>query len=80
MPRALYVVKQAVDRDTVEALAGLLKEARAGKVIGLAYLALYRGDDYSGDLVGNVKEHPLMARGICRALEDEISSYLRRRR
>jgi hypothetical protein len=68
-----HLVQPRQDSATVETLQRLLDEALAGRVIGLAYVALHTQDEYSGHVVGQVLESPLLARGICRALEDTIS-------
>lgn len=73
MGNALYLVKQLEDSDTVKALIKLLEAARAGEVIGLAFVALHHQDAYSADIVGQACRSPLLSRGICRALEDAIA-------
>jgi hypothetical protein len=70
----LAVVHPAVDRGTVEALERLLSAARAGQIVGLAYVALHCGPDYSGDVVGRAKAHPLFTRGIVSALGDIVAA------
>lgn len=74
MDRCLILVRPDKDSETVETLTLLLKEARAGRVIGLAYVALHRHHEYSANLVGSALESPLLARGICRALEDAVAT------
>jgi hypothetical protein len=61
----------------VEALEILLARAQAGEIIGLAYVALQPAAGYSGDLVGNALDHPVMALGLAKALEDQISALIR---
>lgn len=73
MGNALYLVKPIEDSDTVEVLTRLLVAARAGEVIGLAFVALHHQDAYSADIVGQALRSPLLSRGICRALEDAIA-------
>jgi hypothetical protein len=75
----LVLIKPCVDAETVETLQGLLKEAQAGRIVGMAYVALLRQNQYQGDLVGTAKTTPLLARGLCRALEDAISSPVKHR-
>lgn len=69
----LKLIKPRVDAETVETLQGLLREAEAGRIVGLAYVALCRQNQYQGDLVGTAKTSPLLARGLCRALEDAVA-------
>lgn len=73
MPRCLYLVPLAVNQDTIQVLERLLQEARAGRILGLAYVALHHQHEYSADMVGSALESPLLSRGICRALEDVIA-------
>jgi hypothetical protein len=70
----LRLVPPTQDRDTVEALTLLLAQAKEGKIIGLAYIALHHQHGYSADLVGDALKSPLLSRGICRALEDTIAA------
>ena len=72
MGARLTLVPQCCDRATVEALERLLEAARAGRVIGVAYVALHSGDGFTADLVGTVTDHKLLARGICAALADTL--------
>jgi hypothetical protein len=73
MGESLRLVRPASDLQTIEALTELLEAAKAGKVIGLAYVALHLQDEYSADLVGQARRSPLLSRGICRCLEDAIA-------
>lgn len=73
METNLRLVTAPADRGTVDALTTLLEDAKAGRITGLAWIALHPGDGYSADMVGAVTEHRLLARGICRALEDTIA-------
>lgn len=74
MEGKLAVVHPTVDRDTLEALERLVSAAKAGRIVGLAYVALHCGPDYSGDVVGRARAHPLFTRGVVRALEDAIAA------
>jgi hypothetical protein len=69
----LKLIQPCVDAETVAALQALLKDAQAGRIVGMAYVVLCRRNQYQGDLVGTAKTSPLLARGLCRALEDAIS-------
>lgn len=67
------LVAVSTDKGTIDALTTLLEDAKAGRIVGLAYIALRPGDGYISDMVGSVTEHRLLARGICRELEDSIA-------
>ena len=75
---SLHLVTPTVDRETVETLHRLLKEAQAGRIVGFAYVALHCGPDYSGDVVGHATAHPLFTLGVARALEDLVAHHPRK--
>ena len=65
----LKIVQPAVEQATVEALRKLQQQAEQGAIVGLVYVALYRGGDYQGDAVGRARRFPLYCLGLIRALE-----------
>lgn len=73
----VQLVQPVVDSETVGTLEKLLVDAKAGRVVGLAYVALHHGPDYSGDVVGRAKAHPLFTRGIAAALGDLVAAFRR---
>lgn len=58
-------------------LEELLALARDGQILGLAYVALKPCHEYQGDTSGTALQHPVMALGLARALEDQIAELLR---
>lgn len=58
-------------------LEELLALAKDGQLLGLAYVALKPCHEYQGDTVGTALRHPVMALGLARALEDQITQLLR---
>lgn len=73
----LSLVRPTVSADTVKAAEYLLQEARAGRVIGLAWVALQPGYGYEVDWAGEVKRDPTFTRGTLKKLDDEVSAKLR---
>lgn len=67
------LVRNVADKDTVAALKQLLREAEAGRVVGLAYVALERRERFSADVVGRVRSYPILAFGITKILEETIN-------
>lgn len=67
---------QPVDRNTVECLELLLGEAQAGRVIGLAYIALHARRDYTVDTAGECTRSPTFTRGCLRALDDQLAALV----
>lgn len=73
MPHTLKLVKPQADAETVKALTALLRDAQEGRVVGLAYVALHKSPNYSGDVVGHARSHPLFTMGIVSALAGIVS-------
>lgn len=63
--------------DVVEALEYLLAEARAGRLIGLAYGAMFRRRHYIVETAGEAHRNPLFALGVIDILEDELRARVR---
>lgn len=66
------IVPNALSNDTVEALRELLSQAERGEVIGIAYAAMIKGRHYVVDTAGELHENPTFARGLVKALDDEL--------
>jgi hypothetical protein len=67
--RHLHLVAPRPSEATVKELEMLLEGARAGQVIGLAYVAL-SASHYTVNAVGQACERPTLARGMLQVLED----------
>lgn len=65
-----------VSRDTVECLQQLLRQAKRGEVIGLAYCAMLKKRAYIVDTAGEAHNSPTFARGMVAALDDHLSAYV----
>lgn len=78
MGRLLELSTNEASSDTVAALLHLLQEARAGRVIGVAYVAMHKVNDFSIDLAGEVRRYPLPAIGAVRILADELVGIARK--
>lgn len=68
----LRAVANVVDKETVETCRQLLREAERGQVIGMAYVVMERGNQFSADVVGGVRLQPVLAYGVMGALETVI--------
>lgn len=64
--------------ETIAALEGLLRAARAGRLTGLAYCAI-KGYGYMVDCVGAAAARPTEARGMVCALDDELQHWVQGR-
>ena len=66
------VVPNHVDTDTITSLERLLKEARAGQVIGVAFVALMRRRHYITHACGEVLRDRVYTRGMLRELDEQL--------
>jgi hypothetical protein len=74
MPKPPYVlIQNHVSTDTVEALQQLLEQARAGEVIGVAFVAMLKRRGYIADAAGEAYRNPTFTRGMIRALDDRLA-------
>jgi hypothetical protein len=70
MPRRhLTLVPPSSSEETCSELKRLLRDAQAGKIVGLAYVAI-TPRAYSVDAVGAARDRPTFTRGAIRALDD----------
>lgn len=62
--------------ETAEALEDLLAEAKAGGLIGLAYVAVRHRRSYSVGAAGEARTYPLLTRGMLLSLDDELAELM----
>lgn len=67
------LVERQASADTVAALESLLREARSGNLIGMAFIAMYAGREYEANTVGEARRNPTFTRGMIRALDDALA-------
>jgi len=72
----LRVVRFPGSNDTVRALEALLAEARAGRLIGVAYVAMYGHGEYAVGFDGETRKTPTFTRGMLHLLDDELSKII----
>lgn len=78
MGQIVKLVPDAVSKETIDTLSALLQEARAGKIIGVAYVALHKGRHYSADNVGEGRPHSLLMRVALQELSDYLGPLFRK--
>lgn len=76
MKAPFILVPDVVSTDTVECLELLLRRARKGEVIGLAYAAMLKKRAYIVNTAGTAHESPTFARGMLRALDDQLGQRI----
>lgn len=73
----LAITPDSISHDTVECLEQLLEQAKAGTAIGIAYVVMYRRRRYAADTAGEAFRNPTFARGMVRALDDQLSERVK---
>jgi hypothetical protein len=73
------LIPDRVSTDTVECLQLLLKRAKRGEIIGLAYCAMLKQREYIVNTAGVAHESPTFARGMVAALDDSLSNRIHHR-
>ena len=73
----LRIMPPHISTATVTALADLLEQAKAGRVVGLVYAAIKAGGSYQGDVVGMAETHPVYTRGLLAMLQDRVAERMK---
>lgn len=76
MKAPFRLIPDTVSTDTIECLELLLRRARKGEVIGLAYAAMLKKRAYIVNTAGTAHESPTFARGMIRALDDQLGQRI----
>jgi hypothetical protein len=63
-------------QDVVQRLEAMLEDARAGKLIGIAGVRLYRDRHYVFGVCGETERCPTFTRGMLRALDDHLADLV----
>lgn len=71
------LIADTVSTDTVACLQLLLRRARKGEVIGLAFCAMLKQRAYIVNTAGVAHDSPTFARGMVAALDDALSAKIR---
>lgn len=73
------LVPDSLSSDTVELLEQLLDEARRGRILGIAFVAMLKRREYIANTAGEAHRNPTFARGMVAALDDHLSDMVRQR-
>ena len=76
MKQPFTLIADTVSTDTIECLQLLLRRAKRGEVIGLAYCAMLKQRSYIVNTAGVAHESPTFARGMVAALDDSLSNRI----
>ncbi len=74
--KAPTLIADNVSHETVECLRALLRQARSGELIGIAFGAMLRRNNYIVNTAGEAYRNPTFARGVVAALDDELSALV----
>lgn len=77
MKSPFHLVPDTISKDTVECLEQLLRAARRGQVIGLAYAAMLKRREYIVNTAGEAHRNPTFARGMVSALDDQLGDKVK---
>lgn len=76
MKTPFILVPDVVSHDTVSCLRQLLRQARSGEVVGIAYAAMLKKRAYIVNTAGTAHESVTFARGMIRALDDQLGQRI----
>lgn len=76
----LHLVPTAISHDTVAALEILLAAAKAGEIIGVAYVGIKPARSYVLDAAGEARQAPVFTHGLVGLLAHELIRIHRQRR
>lgn len=66
------LVPDSLSHDTVEALQSLLDDAREGRIIGVAFCAMYKQRRFIVNTAGEAHRNPVFTRGMIACLNDTL--------
>lgn len=72
-PPPLTLIADNLSNDVTECCKQLLKEARAGRLTGLAFIGVVDNAGYVADTAGEAHRSPTWTRGALRALDDKLA-------
>lgn len=70
----MKLVPDDLSPDTVAALTELLSDAKAGKVVGVGFVAMMRRRQYLVNVAGELRRNPTLARGMVASLDDYLAA------
>lgn len=78
MKKPPTLIRDGVSNDTIACLAVLLEQAKRGELIGIAFAAALKGNNYIVNTAGEAYRNPVYARGIIAVLDDQLSRRIHR--
>lgn len=68
------LVPPHISHDTIEVLEELLRDAKNGTLIGIAFAVMYKHRKYCVDATGETRRNPTWTRGMLLDLDDALST------
>lgn len=63
-----------ISPDILQALKELMVDAKAGDLIGLGFIGMYRRSEYIVNVAGELRRNPTLARGMVASLDDYLAA------
>lgn len=77
MKTPFILIPDTISNETVKSLEQLLREARKGNLIGVAFAAMVKQRGYIVNSSGEAFRNPTFSRGMLRALDDRLGERVR---
>lgn len=77
MKPPFVLVPDNISTDTVQCLHQMLRQAKKGELIGLAYAGMLKRRGYIVNTAGEAHRNPTFSRGMIAALDDQLSARIR---
>lgn len=75
-PPPFHLTQHHIPKDTIEALEQLLDEAKRGRIIGMAFVTMYKRREFATLATGEAYRNPVFARGMVAALDDHLREMM----
>lgn len=72
-PIPFKLIPDAISKDTVECVETLLKHALTGRMLGIAYVAMYKDRKYVVNTAGECHRNRVFTRGMLADLHESLS-------
>lgn len=73
MKKPFSLANDIISHDSIECLESLLKDAKEGKLIGIAFAAMYKRRQYITNTAGEAHRNPTFTRGMLATLNDQLA-------
>lgn len=68
------MIHDVYSHETIAVLEELLSQARAGHILGIAFVAMRKGRKFVGDAAGEAYRNPVLTRGMVAELDDYLGT------